>query len=206
MGRRWSPRLGSQRHPSSKIIIRRGHEGTLLRHIVVVTRHPGSLQLLDRILLRDEHARVRVRAVLLRPRNGVAPARGNVHACTQPSASRPAQTTQGEEERERARTEPDHQTRADAECKEEREALPVVPTSVDDRLDDIRADHGRRAVREPEEAEEHVIEPRRGQLGHHRLREGVVGRLEEPEDDVVRPELPDVVEAESGMSGQLEMR
>ena len=46
-----------------------------------------------------------------------------------------------------------------------------------------------------EEAEEHVIEPRRGQLGHHRLREGVVGRLEEPEDDVVRPELPDVVEA-----------
>ena len=108
--------------------------------------------------------------------------------------------------RERARTEPDHQTRADAECKEEREALPVVPTSVDDRLDDIRADHGRRAVREPEEAEEHVIEPRRGQLGHHRLREGVVGRLEEPEDDVVRPELPDVVEAESGMSDQLKMR
>jgi hypothetical protein len=83
-------------------------------------------------------------------------------------------------------------------------------------LDDVRADHARRAVREPEEAEEHVVEPWRRKLGHHRLREGVVWRLEDAEHDVVRPalpvsyankeqratrhvpELPDVVEAELG--------
>lgn len=42
----------------------------------------------------------------------------------------------------------------------------------------------------------HVVEAGRGELRHHRLGEGVVRRLEQAEDDVVRPELPDVVEAE----------
>jgi hypothetical protein len=111
---------------------------------------------------------------------------------------------------------PDDDARRRAQREQEREAHPVVPRLVDDRLDDVRADHARRAVREPEEAEEHVVEPWRRELGHHRLREGVVRRLEDAEHDVVRPallvrytneeqcatrhvpELPDVMEAELG--------
>lgn len=33
----------------------------------------------------------------------------------------------------------------------------------------------------------HVVVARRRQLSHHRLRVGVVGRLEEAKDDIVRP-------------------
>ena len=40
----------------------------------------------------------------------------------------------------------------------------------------------------------HVVEAGRRKLGHHSLRERVVRRLEQTEDDIVRPELPDVVE------------
>lgn len=46
----------------------------------------------------------------------------------------------------------------------------------------------------------HIVEARRGQLRHHRLRERVVRSLEESGDDVVCPELPDVVEPAHSVS------
>jgi len=85
------------------------------------------------------------------------------------------------------RSEPDDETRRCAECEREREAVPIVVRFVVDFLDHVWPDHGRCMVRQPEQAEElrlvvssfvsprkrgrthHVVETRRGQLGHHRL-------------------------------------
>ena len=49
---------------------------------------------------------------------------------------------------------PDDKSRCGAQRKQEREALPGVPRSVDDRLDHVRPDDRRRAIRQPEESEE----------------------------------------------------
>ena len=49
---------------------------------------------------------------------------------------------------------PDCDAGAEAKGKEEGEAFPVVACAVDDRLDDVRANHGGGAVRETEETEE----------------------------------------------------
>jgi hypothetical protein len=74
--------------------------------------------------------------------------------------------------------EPDHQARRETHREQKRKPFPVVACVVDDRLDHVRADHRRRTVGETEETEEHVVEPGRGQLGHHRLGECIVRSLE----------------------------
>ena len=47
-------------------------------------------------------------------------------------------------------TEPDNETCGGTERKQKRETVPVVSRFVDDRLDHVRADHRRRAIRQTE--------------------------------------------------------
>ena len=129
-------------------------------------------------------------------------------------------------------TKPYDQRRSRADRKQEREPLPIIIRLVNDGLDNIRPDHRRSAIGKTEQAEElrvqwstsqprggttdevlttyHIIKPRWTKLSHHRLREGVVRRLEYAKHDIVRPgfnqqnarryskaslpELPNVVE------------
>ena len=51
-------------------------------------------------------------------------------------------------------TETNEQRRSRANCKQEREPLPIVLRLVNDRLDDIRSDNGRSPVREIEKTKE----------------------------------------------------
>ena len=85
---------------------------------------------------------------------------------------------------------PNHQRRSRTNRKQEREPLPIILHLVNDRLHDVRPHHRRSAVRKAVKLKElrmhrstfrsggkwrttdHVVEPRRTQFGHHRLRAG----------------------------------
>ncbi len=77
---------------------------------------------------------------------------------------------------------------------QEDESIPVVVSPRDDGRADIGSDQRRGSVGDAKQAEEHSLVAWRGELGHHRLRVGVIRRLAETEEHVVQPELPRVVE------------
>ena len=120
-------------------------------------RNKSPLPLLRRLghralpIVGGVHPRVRIRTVLLRPGDRIAPASRDVHRyshrVSREKGIRAPSRANG------ARTEPDDEARREAQREQEREALPVVARVVDDRLDDVGPDHRRRAVRQPEQAE-----------------------------------------------------
>lgn len=86
---------------------------------------------------------------------------------------------------------PDDQTRCEAYGKQEWKAMPGISSLVDDRLDHVRSDNRGTTTRQSKQAKKlhtrsksekawgiarleerthHKVEPRWGQLGHHRLR------------------------------------